>query len=72
MASTLMITDGRNVASLPLNNAAFEFDPRPELARILREVADKIESGANGGTMRDVNGNRIGDWVFDFDDAEEE
>jgi len=50
------------------DNAAFEDDPAPELARILREVADGIESGEPRfagwqgwfQTIHDVNGNDVG------------
>jgi hypothetical protein len=33
-----------------------------ESARILREIADKMEAGTDGGTIFDVNGNKIGQW----------
>jgi hypothetical protein len=43
------------------DNAAFEDNGREEeIARILRRIADKIESGAVAGTARDSNGNRVG------------
>lgn len=43
------------------DNAAFEDSPASEVARILREVADKIEDGASfEGRVRDCNGNTIG------------
>lgn len=35
-----------------------------ETARILREIADKVENGADGGPVFDANGNRVGDWWF--------
>ena len=47
-------------------NAAFEGGARlPECARILREVADKLEQGNDPEELRlwplfDVNGNRVG------------
>jgi hypothetical protein len=36
----------------------------PEVARILRELADSFDSGrvGSGGTLRDINGNCVGDW----------
>lgn len=40
-------------------NAAFE-DRNAELARILREFADKLERGVDNGTLRDFNGNVVG------------
>lgn len=53
------------------DNAAFHEDDRDdqpgaalgaECARILRHVADEIESGATGGRILDVNGNAVGRW----------
>lgn len=48
------------------DNAAFEDDGlRYECARILRNVADKIEAGEATGlfqTVYDVNGNDVGRW----------
>lgn len=48
-----------------MDNAALEEDPN-ELARILRELADKIESNGGvtpsftGSVVKDVNGNNVG------------
>lgn len=47
------------------DNAAFD-EPATEAGRILREIARKIEYGeAFGGAVQDINGNRIGNWVFE-------
>lgn len=47
-----------------LDNAAFEGDPKPELARILRHEADRMERGdyyrGHSQTILDVNGNDVG------------
>jgi len=49
---------------IEMGNAAFEDDPAPELVRILRKLADDIESsGADTLPLRDINGNRVG--IFD-------
>lgn len=50
-----------------LGNEAFDSPEkrRGEIARLLRELADKVEAGATGGIVSDVNGNRIGNWGFD-------
>ena len=40
--------------------AAFEEQPRAEVARILRELAIDIELGVDRTTLRDVNGNKCG------------
>ena len=53
--------------SLTINTANDAFKgnyPEVELARILRDLADQIVDGATSGRLRDVNGNRCGDWSF--------
>jgi len=46
------------------NNAAFADGGQNEIARILRELADKVEErGTPGGTkaaIMDINGNKVG------------
>ena len=53
------------------DNAAFD-DPGPELARILREAADKLESDLHScrwfQTIRDVNGNNVGQFALKHTD----
>jgi hypothetical protein len=41
-------------------NAAFEDGAHQEVARILREIADRVEQGSDGGPVRDINGNTVG------------
>lgn len=58
-----------------LGNEAFDSPDkrRAEVARLVREIAGKVENGSAGGFVFDVNGNRIG--TFDLDtvvEAEEE
>lgn len=56
--------------SIHCGNAAFDdfdghYDPGAELARILREIADRVERGDLSGyyeTIRDANGNDVGRW----------
>lgn len=44
-------------------NDAFQGGNGPaEVARILRRLADRIEGGETSGNLRDVNGNRVGDF----------
>lgn len=47
---------------------AFQSDPGAEMARILRDIADKIEGArpADSGIYfaRDINGNRVGSVTF--------
>ena len=49
------------------DSAAFEGDPSPELARILRGIADHIERGGEYEffqTILDVNGNDVGRYAL--------
>lgn len=42
-------------------NAAFDYgDKGYEIARILRDIAAKVENGADSGSVRDLNGNKVG------------
>jgi hypothetical protein len=52
----------------PTLNAAFEDDRGHEVARILREIADRVEVGHEYGVAHDINGNTVGSWRFDDDD----
>jgi len=45
---------------------------RDELARILRTVAVRLEAGIIEGHTRDINGNRVGTFLFEPDTQEEE
>ncbi len=46
-------------------NAAFEPSPRLEVARILRELAERLEQGLFGGRrLHDINGNNVGSFRF--------
>jgi hypothetical protein len=48
-------------------NAAFDDMPGLEIARILRALADKLESATSGtnGPIHDSNGNRVGAYSFE-------
>lgn len=54
-----------------VDNAAFDEGGRVhETARILREVAGRLESGDLDGVVRDGNGNRTGSYSLDeFDES---
>ena len=48
-------------------NAAFVDDTaRLESARILREIADKMDDGFERGACRDYNGNTVGEWELNL------
>lgn len=46
------------------DNAVFDLDDRMEAAKILRELAERIEGGALQDYIRDDSGNRIGQFSF--------
>ncbi len=50
--------------TIDCDNAAFEDDA--ELVRIVRHVADQIECGETRRKVRDVNGNVVGRFIYDF------
>lgn len=54
---------------MSLDNAAFADDPAPEIARILRQLADKLEGrGIDDEILLwDINGNRVGKAVIIMD-----
>lgn len=45
-----------------MDNEAFAGDGCDEAARILREVANKVEAGRTEGSIMDANGNNVGTW----------
>ena len=48
------------------DNEAFGYEPTYEIARILREVADKLKKhNADSGYVHDENGNLIGDYILE-------
>lgn len=52
--------------TIETGNAAFEDSPTTELARILRDLADRLErDGIPPEHLRDINGNRVGHVTVD-------
>lgn len=51
---------------------AFVDAPREEVARILRELAKKIEDGHGEGGVHDINGNKVGSWVIELPEVDSE
>jgi hypothetical protein len=52
--------------TLHLGNTAFDNHVSSETARILREVANRLdERGAHDGQCVDINGNTVGSYKFD-------
>lgn len=52
------------VTKVVCDNAAFENNVGVELARILREMADAVENGAQSGSIRDINGNYVANFYL--------
>jgi hypothetical protein len=53
-------------------NAAFteDGDPSAETARLLHDIAERVETGHRSGPVVDVNGNTVGTWTLTEDDTE--
>lgn len=52
--------------TIEINNSGAAFDePRQEIARILRELADRFDNGNPPEVLRDHNGNSCGAVYFD-------
>ena len=47
-------------------------NPRKKLQKLIREVADKVGNGSDGGKIKDVNGNNIGDFELDIEEEDED
>jgi len=46
-----------------MGNAAFsDGEKEYEVARILKEIAEKVAFGKTEGSVADINGNKIGEW----------
>lgn len=56
--------------SFRMNNAAFEDNRGGEVSRILRKLADDLADMGpldGYGTIFDTNGNKIGEYYYDFE-----
>jgi UDP-N-acetylglucosamine pyrophosphorylase len=52
------------------NDAFSDGNGRHEMARLMRQTADRIEAGEEGGTLVEVNGNRCGSWYIEEPDKD--
>lgn len=58
--------DGTFFVKINVGNAAFQESPDGEVVRILRKLADQLESGHGySSDIRDLNGNKVGKVGFD-------
>lgn len=48
--------------SIDSGNAAFQDGVLTEIGRILDAVVDKMWNGQESGSVRDTNGNKVGEW----------
>lgn len=53
---------------LRINTSNMYDYPVEECTQILRKVLEKVENGSTDGKVFDTNGNKIGEWGFDFPD----
>ena len=53
--------------TMKTENAAFEDDRNMELARILRQIAERLENGEDAGRVLDINGNKVGSFEMEED-----
>lgn len=61
------------IVEIRCKNAAFgdtQTDAAVEVSRLLRQIADNVESGRHFIPISDVNGNRVGsaNFVIDYED----
>lgn len=54
--------------SIETDNAAFEDNWREETARILRKLADTLETGWSPDSVKDSNGNTVGTVIYGKDE----
>lgn len=55
------------IEPIACDNETFGDWPGIEIARILRDLANRVDGDAEGthGTLRDLNGNRVSSWRFE-------
>ena len=51
---------GKIIIKINTSNAAFDGSTEYETARILRELAGRIEDGGEPEKLKDINGNTVG------------
>ncbi len=54
------------------DNAAFGEGAELEIGRILRLAAGDVQHGPGIGPIMDINGNKVGYWVWEQDEAEDD
>lgn len=52
------------------DNAAFDETPSLEVVAIMKRVTNKIAMGLRDGPIHDTNGNKIGRWELDHEEAD--
>lgn len=57
--------------SIETSDGSIAADPRSEIPRLLRAVAESIERGRNGATLIDKAKDEIGSWELLIEDDEE-
>jgi hypothetical protein len=57
---------------LDLENDAFAGNNTNEIQRLLECVVGYIDYGMRGGSLRDINGNKVGHWALEGFEEEED
>ena len=65
LASSPYLANLRELDLFGIRNAAFSEAREAEIARILREIAEKVERGSTQGKVYDVNGNNVGSFLVE-------
>lgn len=60
----LLIKTGNAAFRDPYTGEESSWEENHEVARILREIADKIDDGKREGKAIDYNGNSVGEYTF--------
>ena len=53
---------GAVVMTINIKTENEAFDDPNELPRLLLEIVDRINQGETEGIVRDINGNKVGEW----------
>lgn len=53
------------IVTIECDNAAFSPDYSAEIARILRQIATKVEGSIDYGVVNDANGNRVAKFEYE-------
>lgn len=58
------IKTGNAIFTEETGKVTTDFGGRCEISRLLRKIADSVESGSCSGVVIELNGNRCGEWTL--------